>query len=343
MLKYLFLATLTAICISQAVAQASVYSYISTLDGAIYKADLANCTADSIVNLGDSAYGNIVIYDIALSPGGKLYVLDNHNNIFLLNLTTLSLSAIGHMPGNFNSNSLVCDSIGNLLTVTLLPPAYVQAELVYIDTLTAALGLICPLNGTTAGDLVYYQGDIYYPDPDGILHHVTLNPVHDYTLGHIGCDTLSPFGLTVNVTDTGGQPSIFAYSVNEICIVSSQTGSSIPYCGSIIPNIVGVISGAASVSGPGSGQTLYVPNAFTPNGDGNNDVFHVYANGVARIDCYIFDRWGEKVDEFHNITDGWNGEYKGRQAPIDVYVYSVDLVYLDGSVKHAKGSFTLIR
>jgi len=254
------------------------------------------------------------------------------------------LSSIGHLPGTFNSNSLVCDSIGNLLTVTLLPPDYVQAELIYIDTLTAATNPVCLLSGTTAGDLAYYLGDIYYPDPDGVLHRVTLNPVHDYTLGHIGCDTLSPFGLTVNVTDTlQGQPSIFAYSVNEICVVSAQTGSSTPYCESIIPDIKGVISGAASVSTQGSGKPFFVPNAFTPNGDGNNDVFYVYANGVERIDCYIFDRWGEKVFEFHNIHDGWNGEYKGRQAPVDVYVFSLDLVYLDGSSKHAKGSFTLIR
>ena len=92
-----------------------------------------------------------------------------------------------------------------------------------------------------------------------------------------------------------------------------------------------------------SDKAFFVPNAFTPNGDGHNDVFYVYANGVARVDCYIFDRWGEKVDEFHNIHDGWNGEYKGHPAPMAVYVYWIELVYLDGSVRHAKGSVTLIR
>jgi gliding motility-associated-like protein len=90
-------------------------------------------------------------------------------------------------------------------------------------------------------------------------------------------------------------------------------------------------------------KLFFVPNAFTPNGDGNNDVFRIYAAGVGKVDCYIFDRWGEEVDEFHNMDDGWDGNYKGHQAPLGVYVYWIDLVYLDGTVEHDKGSVTLIR
>jgi gliding motility-associated-like protein len=90
-------------------------------------------------------------------------------------------------------------------------------------------------------------------------------------------------------------------------------------------------------------KTFFAPNAFTPNNDGNNDLFKIYALGVYFFDCQIFDRWGEKVFDWQNINEGWDGIYKGKPMPPGVYVYQVHLNYLDGVSQSAKGSVTLIK
>ena len=88
---------------------------------------------------------------------------------------------------------------------------------------------------------------------------------------------------------------------------------------------------------------VYVPNAFSPNGDGTNDVFYVYGDGIKTMQLRIFNRWGEKVYESNNQSDGWDGTYKGQLQPPGVYVYTVDLIYLNNRTRFKDGSVTLIR
>jgi gliding motility-associated-like protein len=89
---------------------------------------------------------------------------------------------------------------------------------------------------------------------------------------------------------------------------------------------------------------VYIPNAFTPNGDGVNDVFEVFGTTLYSVSMKIFNRWGEKIfDSENNQWATWNGTYKGVQQPAGVYVYYVQLVYLDGSTANKEGSVTLIR
>ncbi|MBS1625512.1 MAG: gliding motility-associated C-terminal domain-containing protein [Bacteroidetes bacterium] len=92
------------------------------------------------------------------------------------------------------------------------------------------------------------------------------------------------------------------------------------------------------------GPDTYIPNAFTPNGDGNNDEFTVYGSGLKTVTMRIFNRWGEKVfDSGDNQWASWNGTYKGVLQPPAVYTYVVELTYLDGQKKIKDGSLTLIR
>jgi gliding motility-associated-like protein len=88
---------------------------------------------------------------------------------------------------------------------------------------------------------------------------------------------------------------------------------------------------------------IYVPNAFTPNGDGVNDIFYVFPIGVKYIDLRIFDRWGEKVFESEDETRGWDGKYRSSIQEPGVYVYVLDVIFNDGYTVHDKGSITLIR
>lgn len=69
--------------------------------------------------------------------------------------------------------------------------------------------------------------------------------------------------------------------------------------------------------------TLFIPNAFTPNGDGKNDLFMPVGNNVEQLHLLIFNRWGELIFESFDILNGWNGTYKGERVQEDVYVWKV--------------------
>jgi gliding motility-associated-like protein len=94
-------------------------------------------------------------------------------------------------------------------------------------------------------------------------------------------------------------------------------------------------------------KAFYVPNAFTPNGDGKNDVFYTYGKGISQIYLQIFDRWGELVFESDDINKGWDGAYKGVLLNPGVFVYHVKTIFCDDSTAipnvQKKGSVTLIR
>lgn len=89
---------------------------------------------------------------------------------------------------------------------------------------------------------------------------------------------------------------------------------------------------------------VFVPNVFTPNGDGANDEFLVFSKAVKQFELQLFNRWGEKVFETNDLNSGWDGVYKGEIQPPGVYVYNLNIVYLDNYTRNGlKGSVTLLR
>lgn len=95
---------------------------------------------------------------------------------------------------------------------------------------------------------------------------------------------------------------------------------------------------------------VYVPNAFSPNGDGVNDYFTVFAdNSVARVNYLrIFDRYGtlifEKRDMLPNQeTIGWDGTYKGKRLDTGTYVWIVEVEFIDGSSELFKGDISIFQ
>lgn len=96
-------------------------------------------------------------------------------------------------------------------------------------------------------------------------------------------------------------------------------------------------------------QNYFVPNTFSPNGDGQNDVFMPRGRSIDRVNrMQIFNRWGQLVYEKHNFmvndaSAGWNGTYKGKPANADVYIYVIEFVCDNASVVPYKGNVTLLR
>ncbi|KQC00757.1 putative Ig domain-containing protein [Pedobacter sp. Hv1] len=91
-----------------------------------------------------------------------------------------------------------------------------------------------------------------------------------------------------------------------------------------------------------SSDDLYVPNTFTPNGDGRNDVFYAYGT-VMNFKIRIYNQWGQFVFESLSITQGWDGTFKGTLQPSGVYVYYIDVTFNSGNSKMLKGTITLLR
>jgi gliding motility-associated-like protein len=90
-------------------------------------------------------------------------------------------------------------------------------------------------------------------------------------------------------------------------------------------------------------KMLFIPNAFSPNGDGVNDAFRVFSAGVQSVDAMVFNRWGEKLFQWNGLEGSWDGTYKGTVVDAGVYVYSVQLRWLDGQVKNEKGTVTVVK
>ncbi len=88
---------------------------------------------------------------------------------------------------------------------------------------------------------------------------------------------------------------------------------------------------------------LDIPNAFTPNNDGKNDIFLAYGSNIRSFNMKIFNQWGEMVFESNDILNGWDGTFKGERQPIGTYVYVVEASFNDGEQVIRKGSITLIR
>lgn len=89
---------------------------------------------------------------------------------------------------------------------------------------------------------------------------------------------------------------------------------------------------------------VMVPNAFSPNGDGLNDVFGVQNLKFQKLlEFRIFDRWGQQVFETMNPSVGWDGTKNGKPMNADVYYYYIKLGYADDYVETFKGDLTLIR
>lgn len=90
-------------------------------------------------------------------------------------------------------------------------------------------------------------------------------------------------------------------------------------------------------------MTIYIPNAFTPNTDRVNKVWYVYGTLVKEIVVYVFDRWGQKVFESHDLEQGWDGTYEGKLCPIDTYVYKVEAIDFFNEKHKYVGHINLIR
>jgi gliding motility-associated-like protein len=90
-------------------------------------------------------------------------------------------------------------------------------------------------------------------------------------------------------------------------------------------------------------MNFYIPNIFSPNGDGSNDVLYIRSNFIDNMKFLIYDRFGEKVFESTNPDNGWDGKYNGQPVAPGVYHYFISVNLIDGTNDERKGNVTIVR
>jgi gliding motility-associated-like protein len=171
-------------------------------------------------------------------------------------------------------------------------------------------------------------------------------------------------------------PSLMLTATDESCtgaadgqILSSVSGGSIPYTylwstGAITQNLLDIGEGTYVLTVTDANGCIdedsvelfdpliacdsldphiVIPNIFSPNADGENDVLYVRGSGVETLLFIVYDRWGEKVFESSSLDNGWDGTYRGRAMDAAVFVYYIKARFINGEEQTLKGNVTLIR
>ncbi|PIZ05824.1 MAG: hypothetical protein COY57_05220, partial [Flavobacteriales bacterium CG_4_10_14_0_8_um_filter_32_5] len=202
----------------------------------------------------------------------------------------------------------------------------------YNINLTAISAVGCMVNTTISSTVTVY------PVPDAMFSYAPteisiLNPTVEFINESVGASAYNwNFG--------DGNTSLLLHPINEY----KDTGNYVVRL--IATNNFNCIDTHTVILRINPFFSLYIPNAFTPDGDGKNDMFFPKGVGISEDDftLLIFDRWGELIFESHAIEKGWEGTYKGESVKNDVYVYKLNVKDIVHLKRHEFiGKVTLIR
>jgi gliding motility-associated-like protein len=213
-------------------------------------------------------------------------------------------------------------------------------------------------NGSNTSSLSQLHGGIYtvtITDANGCSVSQTVSLVEGDSLTILNLDNIIlNLGETIQLNPlVTGSTAPLSYTWNPPLYLSCSN------CSNPIVNTVGNITytlyvidtngcsseGMISIHVTPDYQ-IYVPNAFTPNSDGTNDVFEIYGNKKLwkELNVRIFNRWGEKVFESSDSKFAWDGTFHGVLQNPQVYVYELRITFINGyAMPLQKGSITLIR
>lgn len=147
-------------------------------------------------------------------------------------------------------------------------------------------------------------------------------------------------GVTVDLTETPISNFLFDHWSSNFHVLAPSTTSS---------NVSFVASGDDTITAHYAAEVFPPPNfaglpdAFSPNGDGNNDVLYVYGNQIVTLSLGVYNRWGERVFSSSSKSDGWNGFYNGKKANSGIYMYKLEAKFVDGESVKKSGDITLVR
>jgi len=225
---------------------------------------------------------------------------------------TIQATGISSLSYHWNNG------IGGLTTLSNLDSGY------YSVTVT-------DLNGCTASTSVNL---LLLPDPPA----------------HAGTSQTISLGHSIQLTAAGGLSYLWAppYSLNDSTLpdpvasplqttIYRVTVTDMNDCSATDSVLITVVNCDLS--------EWYVPSAFSPNGDGRNDILYVRGQSVclSNIEFSVYDRWGELVFFTSNMSSGWDGNFNGKPAETAAFIYYLTVHLINGQTIQKKGNLTLLR
>jgi gliding motility-associated-like protein len=227
---------------------------------------------------------------------------------------------------SFDINPILAGTTSSLIMVDKV------GEYVYVVTSTLtgckAQGTVNVVNGALTPS--------FTPSPETGYAPLDVNFTNNSssTSGSGSITSIWSFGNGTSVTNTNNASQNASYSAP-----GSYTVMLVTKKGVCVDSIMKIIR----VDIP---SKMDVPNIFTPNGDGSNDVFFLKAANLNEISCVILDRWGNKVYETNSTTGNiaWDGKnFGGKECAAGVYFYIIKAKGKDDKTFESKGNVTLIR
>ncbi len=315
-----------------------------------------SCNGYNDGNITTSVSGGVSPYAFVWNDGN---ILQNRNN---LAAGTYSVSITDNNSCPVTISAVITEPAGVLLGSSFINPTCEMNPDDGSISLNVSGGAI-PYqfswsHGTSASNLTGLGPGNYIvtlTDANGcsLSSSFTLSYQYDFSVDASPSVTISlgestTLGYTIT-GNPGNYTSIWAPSSTLSCTgcINPEASPSVTTVYNIqVTNEAGCTASDAVTVYITTDYTIFVPNVFTPNGDGNNDYFEVFGKlkGVAFFEIQVFNRWGEKVYESNNYQFKWDGTYKGVLQNPAVFVWQLRLGFLDGHVEDIrKGSVTLIR
>ncbi|RYZ55663.1 MAG: gliding motility-associated C-terminal domain-containing protein [Sphingobacteriales bacterium] len=207
--------------------------------------------------------------------------------------------------------------------------------------------LTCPDPIATVGSTTYF--DVIFTDQhncaDTLRSTIHVNPLPPVNI--LQGDTIVKYGTVLHLLSSGA----YLYSWYPPNALSDGNVAN-PFA-TITQPVTFYVTGIAETGCRNTdsiridvdyGDEIIIPSAFSPNGDGRNDIFRIGSVSFQRIQEFrIFNRWGEEVFRTNDSREGWDGTYKGVPQETGAYPYLIRVAYPDGKVEVYKGDVTLIR
>lgn len=205
----------------------------------------------------------------------------------------------------------------------------------------------CPNpTATPAAPMVYYltasttQGCIAI---DSIQILIEASTVIDLSI--LTTDATCDEGGIVKLNATSNNSDLILYNFNQLGFSTNNVYSDL--VAGIYELTINTGEGTCPfdtlVEIQGEDYTLYIPNAFTPNGDTYNQLWSIDGVCIAEIDCRIYNRWGEEIVRLNENDQGWDGKYKGELVKDGIYTYTIRVVFSTEIVYFSTGFIAVLR
>lgn len=322
---------------------------------------LTGCEAEEFIFVNQSIDANQYLWDFG---DGTSSNLENPSHTFN-GAGTYEVTLTASNSGSSCTNTITHN-------VTILPQIPVNADnttICYGDT--AVLSVIDPVAAntyswtpaelvgspnnptTTAFPTITTNFVITVDDGTGCTGTDTVTVFVVNKFPDITYDTTIFTGTTIQLPVEYSAPYVFSWNPSEglscqVCSSPSVTpNSNITY-------VLTISDDAACFTSTGIfmihifDEDIQIPNAFTPNNDGTNDFFNaIIPETITELvditNFRIYDRWGQRVYDNDHPSKGWDGKFKGKEMPSDVYPFIVEITFANGKKRDFKGNVTLMR